>query len=143
MLGTFQGVPGGDVGVARPEKEEVAFPRLAVAVLLEDFKNAGKLEDAVNLTGGARDDDVAAIPAGRANQILQGQDAGGIEMTRILETQDDDTQIVVDKSALNLGAEQFGGTARVLQDPFSSTSFWQGFTFPVCQARYDRFRRSM
>ena len=49
LLGAFQGVAGGDVGVARTEKEEVAFTRLTVAVLLEDFKDARELEDAVDL----------------------------------------------------------------------------------------------
>jgi hypothetical protein len=52
--------------------------------------------------------------AQRAHEFLDGHGAGGVEMTRILEPQDDDAQVGVRARALDLRAKQFGGGKKQL-----------------------------
>lgn len=78
--------------------------------MLEGFEDAGPFQDFVDIFCGAGDEEVAVLAAQGFGQILESHDAGGIEVAGIFQSEDDDFDVRVQSGALDLGAEDFGGS---------------------------------
>lgn len=101
LLGAFEGVSGGEVRVAWAAHEDV--------VAADGFDGAGAEEDSIDVFGETADEEVAAVGVEEADEVFDGHDAGGVEVSGIAEAEDDDAEIFVACGALDLGAEDLGG----------------------------------
>lgn len=112
FLGAEEGVAGREVWIARVMEEEVGFAFFAVAALLESLEDSGFFEDFVDVAAGARDENVTVLVADKFDEVFEGDDAGGVEVSGIFESQDDNLEVLIERNALDLGAEEFGSAKK-------------------------------